>query len=253
MNRKQNLRIRTVGVPVVASLVVAVAWTQMVGAQTPARRVEREIEIMSGILETTLRFAIEESSALTDGYRSAKERNAYAQLVYVGRNRPTSVSGYYLEDQGVAFVIKTGGVANRGLVDPSTGESKFKLRDVLIHGSLDVKQVQVDVEERLEKRQAAVKERIERMQARTDTLKNHLVEALANHGDSMTILGEDEYLNLILEPDSSSGLLTGVVFGVPTPSSAARTETLTVRKSWITDYKAGRLSLEEFKQEVLEY
>ena len=36
-------------------------------------------------------------------------------------------------------------------------------------------------------------------------------------------------------------------------SNAARTETLTVRKSWISDYKAGRLSLEEFKQKVLEY
>ena len=80
-----------------------------------------------------------------------------------------------------------------------------------------------------------------------------LVEALANHGDSMTVLAEDKYLNLILEPDSWSGLVPAVVFGVPAPSTTTRTETLTVRKSWITDYKAGRLSLEGFKQKVLEY
>ena len=109
-------------------------WTQLAGAQTAARRVEREIEIMSGILETTLRFAIEESAASVHTDQSAKERYGDAQLVYLGRNRSTSVSGYYLEDQGVAFVVKTGRIANQQLVDPSTGEIKFQLRNVVARG-----------------------------------------------------------------------------------------------------------------------
>ena len=59
--KKQHLLTRAVMV------VVALAVTQVVTAQTTdQRRMEREIEIMNGILETTLRFAIEESSEPPD-------------------------------------------------------------------------------------------------------------------------------------------------------------------------------------------
>jgi len=222
-------------------VVAALALVQIVGGQDAnPRRVEREIEIMAGILETTLRFALEESS----------EKRIDTRLVFIPRDRSKSVRGYYLEDQGVAFVVKTGRAASRGLGDASIVE--FKFDSIEFKNRFGQGDVQVELDKRLVQRQADVKARIERMQARTDTLKKHLVEALANHGDSMTIVGEDEYLNLILEPDSSPGLMAGVVFGVRN-SAAVRSETLTVRKSWITDYKAGRLTMAEFKQKVLRY
>ncbi len=237
MSRKPHLRTRAVMV------VAALAWAQIVSAQTAdPRRVEREIEIMAGILETTLRFAIEENSALMD-LQSEREKLKVTQLVYIDRNRSKSVRGYYLKDQGVAFVVRAGLAANR----------EIKTRFSTVTDKYEQQDVQRELQTRLEQRQADVKARIDRIQARTDTLKKHLVEALANHGDSMTILGEDEYLNLIIEPDSSSGWgwQEGVLLGGR--DSAAVSKTLTVRKSWITDYKAGRLTMGQFKQKVLEY
>jgi hypothetical protein len=68
----------------------------------------------------------------------------------------------------------------------------------------------------------------------------------------MTMLAEEEYLNLIIEPSSSLEQY-GVFLGGQSDSAAARTETLTVRKSWISDYKAGRLTLSQFKQKALAY
>jgi hypothetical protein len=36
-------------------------------------------------------------------------------------------------------------------------------------------------------------------------------------------------------------------------SGSSRYDTISVQKSWITDYKAGRLTVDAFKQKVLQY
>ena len=105
MNRKTQIRTRAV--MVVASL----CFAQIVTAQTAdARLLGREIEIMTGILETTLRFAIEESSEpQVSKWRAAEQR----YVVFAG-GRSNSVRGYYLEDQGVAFVVRIGAGGGSG-------------------------------------------------------------------------------------------------------------------------------------------
>jgi flagellar biosynthesis/type III secretory pathway protein FliH len=79
-------------------------------------------------------------------------------------------------------------------------------------------------------------------------IQGQLIDALANYGDSMTTVKSDEHINLVLLIDSFYG-------EGDTGSAIQRTqhEVISVQKSWITDYKAGRLSLDAFKQKVLQY
>ena len=71
-----------------------------------------------------------------------------------------------------------------------------------------------------------------------------LTEALANYGDSLTQVKPGEYINLVLDTDSYDSN-----FG----RMKTRHDVISAQKSWITDYKAGRISLENFKQKVLQY
>jgi hypothetical protein len=71
-------------------------------------------------------------------------------------------------------------------------------------------------------------------------LKPPLIEALANYGDSITTVKPEEYINLVLITDGFDEQRT-------------RSDVISARKSWITDYKAGRLTMEGFKQKVVQY
>lgn len=75
-------------------------------------------------------------------------------------------------------------------------------------------------------------------------IRGHLIEALANYGDSLTQVKPGEYINLILASESFDD-------GGGRPKQ--RYDILSAQKSWIADYKAGRLSLENFKQKVVQY
>lgn len=75
----------------------------------------------------------------------------------------------------------------------------------------------------------------------------YLVEALANHGDSLTHVKPNEYINIIITTDEGMPLLGDAGEGLSTR------EVLSVQKSVITEYKAGRLTLDAFKQKVLHY
>jgi len=75
-------------------------------------------------------------------------------------------------------------------------------------------------------------------------MRIHLIEALANYGDSLTQVKAGEYVNLVLASESLDG---------DGGRRKQRYDILSAQKSWIADYKAGRLSLESFKQKVLQY
>ncbi len=111
---------------------------------------------------------------------------------------------------------------------------------------------QEDVRKRLAEAQEQVKKRREQSEQRRQKLmesvaqvKGYLVEALANHGDSLTTVKPNEYINVVIRTDG------GNFFGGDGSTSDA--QIISVQKSVITDYKAGRLSLEAFKQKVLQY
>ena len=55
----------------------------------------------------------------------------------------------------------------------------------------------------------------------------------------------NEYVNLVILEDGEDGLFSNATSG--------KREVISVQKSVITDYKAGRITLEAFKQKVLDY
>ncbi len=82
---------------------------------------------------------------------------------------------------------------------------------------------------------------------RITAAKGVLMEALAKHGDSLTVVKPQEYITLILSGDS------GKWFWLGTEEKQTPKQILSVQKSVIGDYKAGKLTLEDFKKKVLSY
>jgi hypothetical protein len=114
-------------------------------------------------------------------------------------------------------------------------------------GQQEIKKRLAEAQEAVKKRQEEYEKQREKLMEAVSQVKVHLIEALANYGDSLTIVKPDEYISLILSGDDS-----GLVFAGLDESKSVR-EIISVQKSVITDYKAGRLSLDAFKQKVLQY
>jgi len=113
---------------------------------------------------------------------------------------------------------------------------------------------QEEMRKRLAEAQEKVKRRREESEQERQKLmeavaqaKVYLIEALANHGDSLTTVKPNEYINLVLTTDDANFALLG------SDEASAHREVISVQKSVITDYKAGRLTLDAFKQKVLQY
>ncbi len=97
-----------------------------------------------------------------------------------------------------------------------------------------------DAQERVKKSREEAEANREKLLQSLSEVKVYLIEALANYGDSLTTVKPEEYINIVILTDNFD------------PQST-RSDVLSARKSWITDYKAGRLNLEGFKQKVIQY
>lgn len=111
-----------------------------------------------------------------------------------------------------------------------------------------------EMRKKLAEAQEKVKKRREEMEVRRQKLlqslsevKVFLIEALANHGDSLTTVRPNEYINIIFTTDE------GFPIYHEESSSQSVRQVVSVQKSWITDYKAGRVTMEAFKQKALQY
>jgi hypothetical protein len=84
--------------------------------------------------------------------------------------------------------------------------------------------------------------------------KTAMIDALAKHGDSLTVVKPQEYITTILSGNHSEygSFSFGLVVGETSQKRLPR-QILSVQKSVITDYKAGRISLDEFRKKVLSY
>jgi hypothetical protein len=288
------------------------------------KKVDQELEIMKGILGTTLDFAVRDLQVSSAG-ESRDERHLEHTWGW------NNISGFYLYGQGATFIIPT---SELGIPWPrGTGRIALSLgsaysddttytvavesaREAMEEAQAQLAEVQEEYRDQLEeaaeaereaqeagsdvavpsppaqpaqpavapvpparpprpaarvqptpppapdqeairKRLAAaqekVKQRQEMMEQRRQKfqesltqLKVHLVEALANHGDSLTFVKPNEYINLVLSTDIGGALLAGGAAG-------PQRDIVSVQKSVVSDYKAGRLTLEAFKQKVLQY
>ena len=110
---------------------------------------------------------------------------------------------------------------------------------------------QDEIRKKLFKAQEEVKQRRDQAEAKRAKfldqlaeIKVYLVEALANHGDSLTHVKPNEYITILITSDE------GDMFK---DSTRSHREVLSVQKSAVMDYKAGKLTLDAFKQKVLNY
>lgn len=105
-----------------------------------------------------------------------------------------------------------------------------------------------DAQEKVKKRREEAELKRSKLLEQIAQVKLYLLEALANHGDSLTHVKPNEYITIIITTDEAE-------FFSPDSlgSRFPHREVLSVQKSAIIDYKAGRLTLDVFKQRVLDY
>jgi hypothetical protein len=122
---------------------------------------------------------------------------------------------------------------------PSTGKGKTISQE-------EMRKKVAEAQEKMKQRREEAEERRRKLLESIEQAKGPLIEALANHADSLTFLRPNEYVNIIITTGS------GFEFFRDSEAGDDR-QVLSIQKSWATDYKAGRLSLDAFKQKVLQY
>ncbi len=212
--------------------------------QLTSRKAQRETEIMSGILQTTLKFAAEENG----------ERVQFEP--------PGAVRGYYLHDQGAVFLVPLPGLPhaeNLAVIYGSEveyAEQAELLEDAVMmrrsEGSPDEERRADERRKSRKRRKQEAEERLQTDRDRIAAARKQLIAALANHGDSMTLLTDEQYINLILTtgPRHAWPLLVDVA---PSEPRVPEAQVISVKRSWIRDYKAGRISLAQLEAKVLRY
>lgn len=266
-------------------------------AQGPdLKKMKQELEIMKGILQTTMSFVA----------RDIRQREAGSKdpAPYGGRLLGSpDIDAFYLQGQGAVFVISTSGLRSRIFItdqSPIAGRIGLQAEEAYRQaleaqqdalraveaaqaefargvlpppppeppkppqaapaptpkpaGQQAQAQKQEEMRRKLQEAQEKVKQRQEELKAREkkyqeylEEISAYLVEALANHGDSITALRPGEYINLVLTGNDtfdSERLSAG---------SEGACRLILVQKSVVADYKAGRLTLEAFRQKVLRY
>ena len=76
-----------------------------------------------------------------------------------------------------------------------------------------------------------------------NSVREPLVDALAKYGTVLHTVKPDEYVNLVFQASPASSLNT---------PARGTTDVISVRKSWITDYNAGSMTLDEFRKKVFQ-
>jgi hypothetical protein len=309
---------------VIVTVVCVTLWSlnSFQGAQVQLfdlRKCQQELEIMKGILRTTLGFASQELAAGLKGDKV--ETKPGMKRFTFGRTGEFSVGAFYLAGQGAVFTIPTSSVRDMMRARQGNGVFAFASADLKemalnkewmerelanqLHElntqltdnfgfdgfaaalaavprppsppvppapavapvapapapkppqAKDVPEAAAAREKQLRQKlselQDKVKQRGEEEEARQakfreslSQLKIFLMEAMANHGDSLTVVKPGEYVNLVIVDEGNRWFADD-------SGDRAQREILSVQKSVITDYKTGKLSLEGFKQKVLNY
>jgi hypothetical protein len=302
------------------------SWSMAQGSRSDLfdqKKVDQELEIMKGILGTTLDFAVRDLQASSAGKSSGERRLVHEW----GWN---NISGFYLYGQGATFIIPTSEMAipwprgtghialdlGSAYSDDSTYTAAMEAaQEAMQEAQAELVDVQEEfrdqmeetaeaereaqetgstvtvptppappappaaapaparparpaarvqptpqpkpdqeairkrvaaAQERVKQRQEALEQRRQKFQETLAQLEVHLVEALANHGDSLTSVKPNEYINLVISTDIGGAFIAG-------RGAGSQRDIISIQKSVVSDYKAGRLTLEAFKQKVLQY
>ncbi len=106
---------------------------------------------------------------------------------------------------------------------------------------------------RLEQQKQDLEKRRQDAEAAFARVREGLMDSLSKHGDSLSILRPEDTITLILKRESGWGHFRGPLLGGSADPDESRATVLSVRKSDVSDYKAGRLDRGQFLKRVLEY
>jgi hypothetical protein len=275
-------------------VLTAFAWGQNAPASPDAKVLEKEMEIIRGILGSELTSYIQDlrdqygdpypgrtmlnvpviadmnaSPNLSISFWSSGgnseslppiDISALSNAIVNNLHSASIGNGFYLPEQGVVFMIPTSVLRNNvriALPAPMSSVAAIdNLRERIrgLEASIhepgarheemvavrkEINELQKDMQALMSGMQydeAAINNQTFRQAL--DGLKNLLVDTLAKYGDSLSAVKPGEHINLILQRPSwdASGPNVGII---------------SARKSWITDYKAGKMTLEEFRKKVL--
>jgi hypothetical protein len=259
----------------------------------------QELEIMKGILGTTLSFVTQNLQRQEASKASTKPvATPFGSYSTAVSWRSANINAFYLYGQGAVFIMPTSSLRISGYGSSGRGAAGnldvYYLEERLAEATARDREVRAQVadaarrsaaaaqavaaavppqaakaptaptppapvqlkEEELRKKVAEAQERVKKSReeieanqakflAALEQIKVHLIEAIANHGDSLTTVKPNEYISLVIMTDdlefrSESG-----------PRN--RQQVISVQKSMITEYKAGRLTLDNLKQKILQY
>ena len=260
------------------------AGVNFVTNPVPPTAGEKEMDILSGIIHSELASHMDDRltqlpsnpignmSYFRIGSSSSSSSDSSPTITVMSTSIPVpryslgDTVRFYLHGQGAVFMITVYGIRNSPLTSVALANNdlfNFDADDALERIRMLEARMQ-DPDARHEDLVAArqrintLQRNLERIQSLNsfadsvdetifrrffDSLREPLVDILATYGDSLSVVKPDEYINLILHTPS----LLNVA------GRLQRVETISARKSWITDYKAGRITLDEFRKTVLEH
>jgi hypothetical protein len=273
----------------------AFSWAQAPRDLFDVKKSQEELEIMKGILGTTLSFV---SQNLVRQAASAGTTKPAAENVWGSSYRFSNITAYYLVGQGAVFHIPSssfpsfsnilfadslkatefalveaqaelargsynlaaaaggvsggvaGGVQGGVAGGASGGQAAKPAKPAAPTAPQDPEELRKKLAEQVIKakksREAAAVNR-EKFLKVLGEIKVYLIEALASYGDFLTTVKPNEYVNIVIT--SSGDNLGGIYYG----GKESRRDVISVQRSVISDYKAGRLTLDAFKQKVLQY
>jgi len=248
---------RNLSIVIIILVVAGLAGTGLAGGEElfDVKRSQREIEIMRGILRTSLSFAAEELEAP------------------FSRRDWSSIDGFYLFGQGAVFIISIPGPevapvysvwspsvgADREYRLMSTAPRAPRLARTYYAESLAALEAgeaeQAEVEEHLaqlellqevEADAPEIAEQIKEAKARAEQRQREIEKLQSERAERMARYRVHEYVTLVLSPSVMAFGLFGEESGLPA-------RVISVKKSTITAYKTGKLSEDAFRKAVLRY
>jgi len=249
-----------------------------------SQKSRQELETMEGILSTTLGYAVKrlETNPPAEGDRAFRFH----------RMDGGEVSGYYVYGQGAVFMIPisalqreqdrdfafampeigdlVGSAVDVGLAAASAGleaaagaepqianadktketaeraQQRAQDRQKSLTQNLEKQKAKMQqFQEQAKKRRAEMEERRKELISRLGQVKVDLKDALARYGDSLSIVKPEESVTIILSDERNFRWGDG--------ESNSICHVLTVKKSLVTDLKAGKITREEFDRRVVDY
>lgn len=244
-------------------------YSRIFPASPEAAAREKETNIMSGILRSELESHLKKFTDTPDMHGIVLFNSEFPSY---SANEPI---WFYLQEQGIVFTIPIYGVRNSPQM--LTTLSNIPIRGRLFNTTQPKGDTETDrIHEIIGKLEAEIQapgashEDMVAMRGKINTLKKELstlqelqtsfanldeyyfqrlftslrdplVDVLAKYGDSLSVVKPDEYINLVLYTPSLLEI----------SGRQQRVEVISARKSWIKDYKEGRITLDEFREKVL--